>query len=119
FSIPDGHDYDQILGVLKTMEEWDPNDRRPMIVFGKTTKGYWPGAVNGKLPGADQIVGYPSHPYGFKMNSEYFLSLAKTFEAQYGVQFAGIRDGAVTGARERLIQFKTNMDVAMSVLERD
>ena len=101
------------------MEEWDPADRRPMIVFGKTTKGYWPGAVNGKLPGADQIVGYPSHPYGFKMNSEYFVSLAKTFEDRYGVQFAGIRDGAVTDPRERLIQFKTNMDVAMSVLERD
>ncbi len=23
-SIPDGHDYNQILGVLKTMEDWDP-----------------------------------------------------------------------------------------------
>jgi transketolase len=119
FSIPDGHDYDQILRVLKTMEHWDPSDRRPMIVFGKTTKGYWPGAVNGKLPGADQIVGYPSHPYAFKMNSEYFVSLAKTFEDHYGVQFAGIRDGAVTDARERLIQFKTNIDVAMSVLDRN
>ena len=29
FSIPDGHDYDQILGVLTTMESWDPGDRRP------------------------------------------------------------------------------------------
>src|SRR5207244_10851043 len=117
FSIPDGHDYEQVLGVLKTMEAWDPSDRRPMIVFGKTTKGYWPGAVNGKLLGMDQIVGYPSHPYAFKMNSEYFISLAKTFEDRYGVQFAGIRDGAVTDARERLIQFKTNIDVAMSVLD--
>jgi transketolase len=119
FSIPDGHDYDQILDVLKTMENWDPSDRRPMIVFGKTTKGYWPGAVNGKLPGTDQIVGYPSHPYAFKMNSEYFVALAKTFEDRYGVQFAGIRDGVVTDPKERLIQFKTNIDVAMSVLERD
>src|SRR6516164_2001301 len=119
FSIPDGHDYDQILDVLKTMENWDPADRRPMIVFGKTTKGYWPGAVNGKLPGLDQIVGYPSHPYAFKMNSEYFVALAKTFEDRYGVQFAGIRDGAVTDPRERLIQFKTNIDAAMLVLERE
>src|SRR5262245_2916604 len=119
FSIPDGHDYDQIIGVLKTMEGWDPADRRPMIVFGKTTKGYWPGAANGKLAGLDQIVGYPSHPYAFKMNSEYFVALAKTFEDRYGVQFAGIRDGAVTDPRERLIQFKTNIDVAMSVLDRD
>ncbi|HEY2382113.1 MAG TPA: hypothetical protein VGK48_13120 [Terriglobia bacterium] len=119
FSIPDGHDYAQILDVLQKMENWDPSDRRPMIVFGKTTKGYWPGALNGKLAGTDQIVGFPSHPYGFKMNSEYFLSLAKTFEDHYGVQFSGIRDGAVSEPRERLIQFKTNIDVAMSVLAKN
>src|ERR1700674_3370180 len=58
-SIPDGHDYSQILDVLKTMEDWDPADRRPMIVFGKTTKGYWPAAINGTIPGSGaQIVGY-------------------------------------------------------------
>jgi transketolase len=118
-SIPDGHDYSQILDALKTMEEWDPDDRRPMIVFGKTIKGYWPGAVKGKLPGVDQIVGYPSHPYAFKMNTDYFVTLAETFEKRYGVKFSGIRDGAVTDPRERLIQFKTNIDVAMSVLDRN
>src|SRR5258705_10028701 len=105
---------------MKTMEEWDPADRRPMIVIGTTTKGYWPGGVNGKIPGAgDQVVGYPSHPYGMKMNSEYFVALARTFEARYGVQFQGISQGPVTDPRERLIQFKTNIDVVMSVLERD
>jgi transketolase len=120
FALPDAHDYDQIVSVLKTMDAWDPADRRPMIVIGKTTKGYWPGAVNGKIPGAgDQVVGYPSHPYAMKMNSEYFVALAQTFEARYGVEFAGIRKGPVTDARERLIQFKTNIDVVMSVLERD
>jgi transketolase len=120
FSIPDGHDYDQILGVLRTMEDGDPHDRRPMVVFGKTTKGYWPAAVDGTIPGSgDQIVGYASHPFGFKMNSQYIVSLARTFEERYGVEFAGIRDGAVTDPRERLLQFKTNMDVAMSVLDRN
>jgi len=120
FPLPDGADYDLIVGVLKTMEEWDPSDRRPMIVIGKTTKGYWPGAVNGKIPGAgDQVVGYPSHPYAMKMNSEYFVALARTFEQRYGVSFAGISQGPVTDPRERLIQFKTNIDIAMSVLERD
>jgi transketolase len=120
FSLPDGHDYDQIVDVLKTMEEWDPADRRPMIVIGTTTKGYWPGAVNGKIPGAgDQVVGYPSHPYSMKMNSEYFVALARTFEERYGVEFAGIRQGPVTDTRERLIQFKTNIDVVMSLLDRD
>jgi transketolase len=120
FVLPDGHDYDQIVAALKTMEEWDPADRRPMIVIGTTVKGYWPGAVQGKIPGAgDQVVGYPSHPYAMKMNSEYFLALARTFEERYGVEFSGIRQGPVTDPRERLIQFKTNIDVAMSVLERD
>lgn len=120
FSIPDGHDYGQIVDVLRKMEDWDPHDRRPMILFGKTTKGYWPGAVNGKIPGAgDQIVGYPSHPFAFKMNSEYILAIAKTFEDRYGVQFAGMREGPVADTRERLIQFKTNIDVAMSVLDRN
>ena len=120
FSLPDGHDYDQIVGVLKTMEEWDPADRRPMIVIGTTIKGYWPGAVNGKIPGAgDQVVGYPSHPYSMKMNSEYFVALARTFEERYGVEFSGIRQGAVTDPRERLVQFKTNIDIAMSVLDRN
>src|SRR5690242_4627991 len=119
-SLPDGHDYDQIVGALKTMEEWDPDDRRPMIAIGTTIKGYWPGAVNGKIPGAgDQVVGYPSHPYAMKMNSEYFVALARTFEERYGVEFSGIRQGAVTDPRERLIQFKTNMDVVMSVLDRN
>jgi transketolase len=120
FFLPDGHDYDQIVAALKTMEEWDPADRRPMIVIGTTIKGYWPGAVKGKIPGAgDQVVGYPSHPYAMKMNSEYFLALARTFEERYGVEFSGIRQGPVTDPRERLIQFKTNIDVAMSVLDRD
>jgi transketolase len=120
FSLPDGHDYDQIVSVLKTMEEWDPADRRPMIVIGQTTKGYWPGAVNGKIPGAgDQVVGYPSHPYAMKMNSEYFVALARTFEERYGVEFSGIRQGPVTDGRERLLQFKTNIDVVMSLLDRD
>ena len=54
-----------------------------------------------------------------KMNSEYFVALAKTFEEHYGVEFVGIRQGPVTDPRERLIQFKANIDVAMSVLERN
>ena len=120
FTLPDGHDYEQIVSVMKKMEEWDPTDRRPMIVIAKTIKGYWPGAVNGKIPGAgDQVVGFPSHPYAMKMNSEYFVSLCQTFEKKYGVEFAGIRKGAVTDPAERLVQFKTNMDVVMSVLEQN
>ena len=35
------------------------------------------------------------------------------------MQFEGIGDGAVTDPRDRLLQFKTNIDVAMSVLDRN
>src|SRR5208283_96361 len=64
-------------------------------------------------------VSYQSHPYAMKMNSDYFVALAKTFEEHYGVEFAGIRQGPVTDPRERLIQFKTNIDVVMSLLDRN
>src|ERR1700690_1428476 len=120
FTLDDGNDYDQVVAALKTMDDWDPKDRRPMIVVGKTVKGYWPCVSHGKISGqCDHVVGYPSHPYAMKMNSEYFVALAKTFEDQYGVEFVGIRQGAVTDPRERLIQFKANIDIAMSALERN
>ena len=116
-TIADGHDYAQVIGALTALEHSDAADRRPLVVIGRTTKGYWPAVTAGKLAGSDQVTGYKSHPYGFKMNSPYFVALATTFEQRYGVSFAGIRDGAVKDERERLIQFKTNVDVVMSVLE--
>jgi len=120
FTLEQGNDYGEIVSALKTMEQWDPQDRRPMIVIGQTTKGYWPAAAGGKIPGyGDQVVGYPSHPYALKMNAPYFVALAETFEKHYGVEFAGIRQGPVTDPRERLIQFKTNLDVVMSLLDRN
>ncbi len=119
-ALDDGNDYDQVVAVLKTMEDWDPEDNRPMIVVGRTVKGWWPAADNGNIPGfGEQIVSYHSHPYAFAMNGDYFQALAATFEQRFGVEFQGIRDGAVSDNRERLIQFKHNIDVAMSVLEKD
>jgi transketolase len=120
FTMEDGNDYGEVVAVLKAMEEWDPADRRPMIAIGKTIKGYWPAAIRGEIPNyGPQVVGYASHPYSLKMNSEYFVALAATFERQYGVEFKGIRQGPVTDLRERLIQFKTNMDIVMSVLDHN
>jgi transketolase len=113
FSLLDGNDYGQIASALAAMETWDSSDRRPMIAIGKTTKGYWPRYI------PNQLVGFPSHPFGMNMNSEYFAMLAETFEKHFGVEFQGIRNGPVTDPRERLIQFKTNIDVVMSVLERN
>jgi transketolase len=101
------------------MDAVDPQDRRPVAAIGKTIKGYWPTAADGKIAGTDQLVSYASHPYALKMNSEYFLALAQTFEKRYGVEFEGIRKGPVTNNRERLIQFKTNIDVVMSLLDRN
>jgi transketolase len=112
FDLADGHDYGQIVDVLEQMETWDKDDRRPMIVIGKTTKGYWPAAVK------NQIIGFASHPYGFKMNADYVVGLATTFEERFGVKFEGMREGPVSDMRERLVQFKTNVDVAMSVLDK-
>jgi transketolase len=119
-TVDDGSHYAQIVSALKTMEDWDPTDRRPMIVIARTTKGYWPRATDGKIPGhGAQVVSYQSHPYSMKMNSDYFVALARTFEEHYGVEFQGIRKGPVTDPRERLIQFKTNIDVVMSLLDRN
>ena len=53
------------------------------------------------------------------MNSPYFQALAATFERRFGVKFEGIEDGAVSDPRERIIQFKQNIDIALSVLERE
>jgi transketolase len=120
FPLEHGNDYGEVVKTLKAMEDWDPKDRRPMIMIGKTTKGYWPTAVDHKIPGfGDQIVSYKSHPYAFPMNGDYFVALARTFESKYGVKFAGIGDGPVKDTRERLIQFKTNIDLAMSVMEQN
>ena len=119
-TLDNGNDYDQVVAAFKTMEEWDHEDDRPMIVVGKTVKGWWPGAVDGQIPGfGEQVVSYHSHPYNLAMNGDYFVALAETFENRFGVKFEGIRDGAVSDDRERLIQFKTNIDVAMSVLEQN
>src|SRR5581483_5898584 len=48
-----------------------------------------------------------------------FVALAETFEKRYGVTFEGIRNGAVSDNRQRLIQFKTNIDKVMSVMDQN
>jgi transketolase len=119
FAVEDGNDFDQVFAALKTMEDWPADDRRPMILVGHTVKGWWPTAHDGQLPGfGEQIVGYPSHPYAFKMNSPYFIALAESYERTYGVTFEGIRDGVPGSEAERLIQYKTNIDIALSVLDK-
>ena len=119
-SLDDGNDYDQVMAALALMERADPDDHRPMIVVGRTVKGWWPAAAGGVVPGyGEQVVGHPSHPYDMKMNAPYFVALAGTFEQRFGVRFTGIQDGPATDERERLRQFKTNIDTVMSVLDQN
>src|SRR5262249_28138421 len=40
FEVKDGNDYGQVVSALRTLETWDPSDRRPLVLVGKTTKGY-------------------------------------------------------------------------------
>ena len=118
FTVEDGNDFDQVLAAFKAMEDWPAGDRRPMILVGPTVKGWWPSVRDGRINGREQIVGHPSHPYAFGMNSDYFVGLAESFEQAYGVRFEGIRDGVPATEAERLIQFRTNVDAVMSVMER-
>ncbi|MHB1205460.1 MAG: transketolase-like TK C-terminal-containing protein [Rhodospirillaceae bacterium] len=118
--IDNGGDYGKVLAMLRQLEDADPEDKRPLIAIARTVKGYWPAAADGKLTdNVKQIVSYQSHPYGHKMNAEYFVALASTFEKHYGVAFQGIRDGVPANERARLIQFKTNIDVVMSLFEKN
>ncbi len=119
FTIDDGNDFDQVIAALKTMEEWPADDRRPMILVGPTTKGWWPAVRDGKINGQDYLISYPSHPYALQMNGAYFVALAESFEQKYGIEFDGIRDGVPATEAERLIQFKTNVDRLMSVMDRN
>ena len=119
-SVDDGNDYAQVAHGLARMEGWDESDRRPMLLLGRTIKGWWPAAVDGEIPGyGKQIVDHASHPYAFPQNGDYFQALAGTFESRYGVKFLDIDKGATSDERTRLTQFKHNVDVALSILDHN
>ena len=76
FSLDDANNIEDVVSTFKAMEDWDPSDRRPMILVGKTVKGWWPAAENGEIPGyGEQITSYSSHPYTFSMNSKHVKTL--------------------------------------------
>ena len=119
-SVDDGNDYAQVAHGLARMEGWDESDRRPMLLLGRTIKGWWPAAVDGEIPGyGKQIVDHASHPYAFPQNGDYFQALAGTFESRYGVKFLDIDKGAISDERTRLTQFKHNVDIALSILDNN
>ncbi len=116
-TIDDGNDFDKVVAVMKAMEDWDTDDRRPMIAIGDTVKGWWPTATDGKIGAQNSVTSFASHAYGFPMNGDYVQALAQSFEDRFGVKFVGLADGSPAGERERLIQFKTNIDVVLSALD--
>ncbi len=120
FSTGEGCDVDHIFAAFKAMEDWPRDDRRPMALVAATIKGWWPAVESGKIKGStvSQIIGYPSHPHSFKMNSEYIRALAASYESHFGVRFQGINEGPARSEPERLIQLKTNIDVTLSVMEK-
>jgi transketolase len=120
FASSAGCDFDHVFAAFRAMEGWPGNDRRPMAFVAETIKGWWPAVENGRIKGTGvaQIIGFPSHPHSFKMNSEYIQALASSYENHFGVRFKGIHDGPTKSEPERLIQLKTNIDVALSVLEQ-
>ncbi len=119
FSTEGGCDFDHLFASFNAIEDLPADDRRPAALIARTIKGWWPAVEDGKVKGStvSQIIGYPSHPHAFKMNSEYIQALASSFENHFGVRFQGIKDGPTRSEPERLIQLKTNIDVAMSVME--
>ncbi|MCE2454383.1 MAG: hypothetical protein J4G12_00990 [Gemmatimonadetes bacterium] len=119
-SLEDGSDFDQVLAAMFAMERWPADDRRPHIAIGPTVKGWWPAAENGGIPGyGPQMVSYDSHPYAMALNDPYFVALADTFEKRFGVDFEGLGDPAPSTEAEKLVQFKTNVDIALSTLDRN
>jgi transketolase len=112
FSIEDGNDFDQVFAALRIMEEWPAADRRPMILVGRTTKGFWP------VPVPHQLTGHASHPWSFPPRAPYILDLAGTFERRYGVRFEGLRSGPPGSLADRLTGLMADLTTALSVLDR-
>jgi len=122
FDLSKGTDYSELIRVFSEIEQIPEDDLRPVVVIAHTVKGWWPAVVDGKVDSSshpEQVVGHKSHPYGFQMNSPYFVALAESFERRFGVQFQGIRDGAPQGEQARLKQFIGNVQVALSVLDQN
>eukprot|EP01095_Lingulamoeba_sp_RSL-Kostka_P017471 TRINITY_DN907_c0_g1_i1.p1 TRINITY_DN907_c0_g1~~TRINITY_DN907_c0_g1_i1.p1 ORF type:complete len:853 (-),score=396.56 TRINITY_DN907_c0_g1_i1:49-2607(-) len=122
FHLKNGASYNDLLQTFRQIEEWDNNDKRPVVIVAETIKGWWPGAKDGKIDGGEKpshTQGHKSHPYNIPTNSPYFIALAESFESHFNIKFDGIRDGKPATEKERLIQFKTNIDRVMSVMEQD
>ena len=118
--LDDGGDYGQIVGASRRWKIGIRRDRRPMIAIAKTTKGYWPAAMNGKLTRhgqADRELSEPSLCHEDELGL--FRRAGRDLRGALRREFEGIRNGPVTDERERLIQFKTNIDVVMSVLDKN
>ncbi len=117
FETGDGCDVAEVLRAMREMEAWPADDRRPMILVGRTTKGWWPGAEGGMLPGGVRLLtGAPSHPFPQEMSGPYVRALAATFTGRYGIRFPGLEAGRPRTEADRLVACLTDVRAALSVL---
>ena len=120
--VENGNDYGQVVAALSDDGRLGPGRPPPDDRHRQDHQGLLAGArPTAKLtPTVKQIVSYPSHPYGYKMNSDYFVALAEHVRGALRHRHStASATGAVTNERERLIQFKTNIDKVMSVLDQN
>ena len=108
YYLEDGSNYRDLLETFKQLDEHPFEDKRPLVIIGKTVK------VGGLK--INQITGHKSHPFGFGTNGDYVLELMKTFEDRFGVTFDKTKPN---DERQRLLQCKYNLDQVMSILERN
>ena len=119
-TMADGHDYGQIVDVLKAMEDWrserSPADHRRSARRSRVLAGRGGRQNSGRgRPGREL-----SEPSLRDEDELRLLRRAGDARSKSGTASSSRASATapVTDTRERLIQFKTNMDVAMSVLDK-
>ena len=121
-TVEDGGDYDQVVAALKTMENWDPerpsaDDHDRQDDQGILARAPWTANCRAR---ASRSSSYQSHPYGDEDELRVFRRPGRAHSKSITASSSPASARApVTDSRERLIQFKTNIDIAMSVLDRN
>ena len=97
--------------VTRTLMElvWGPNPNKvPSMAWLKTRKGRGYGIYDNK-----------SHGTALPMNGEGFWKNAGVYQEKYGVKFSGFNEPAPKDPAELKSQFRANLEVAISALQRD
>jgi transketolase len=103
-----GSEWAPVTRVVLEAARGENPERVPSIGWFKTRKG------RGYLKYDNKSHGTPH-----KMNSEPFWTLRKQFMEKYGVEYHGVDAGPPTDPEAVRTQARDNLQVALSVLERD